>query len=218
MQHFWSALVLLCLLFQSSANGTLTDSSTTEKALTRAQVWNLDATYSDPTHGVTFLYPSVWLAMNEWAYHAPALENSFGPPIAEFAYDGGFSNGRIIGPYSSTNLEGFGIEYSAIKATSTAKCNRMAASLADSPGHHTIVFGGRSYSEYETGASGMSQSISGSLYATYANQTCYLFETDIAVASESVLDNVQGLTTAQLRFIFTHLEDIMKSVRIVPSR
>lgn len=66
------------MLIQNPANGARTDaSSTTDKPLTLAQVWTLDAPYSDPTHGVTFRYPSAWRAMTEWAYHPPALKGSF---------------------------------------------------------------------------------------------------------------------------------------------
>jgi len=62
----------------------------------------------------------------------------------------------------------------------------------------------------------MSQSIAGRLYATYVGQTCYLFETDTAVASPGALDDIQALTPAQLRSIDMHLLGIMKSVRIEP--
>ena len=61
----------------------------------------------------------------------------------------------------------------------------------------------------------MSQSTSGKLYATYTGSTCYLFETDVAVVSPGVVDNIQALTPAQLSFIESHLMDIIKSVQIV---
>ena len=218
MKPLWFALALLFLVVRAPAFSGQARSSSTSKPVTQAELWKLDATYRDPTLGVTFQYPSAWKAMTEWAYHPPALKDSFAPPIAEFAYDGGFSNDRIIGPYSSTNLEGFGIEYSAIKSESAAKCQEMAASLAERPGHQSVVFGGRSYSVYETGEAGMNQWIYGSLYTTFAKHTCFLFETDVAEASESILDNVHGLTAAQLRFIEAHLREVMKSVRIMPSR
>jgi hypothetical protein len=64
----------------------------------------------------------------------------------------------------------------------------------------------------------MSQSISGSLYATYADHTCYLFETGVALASVGALEDISALTTAQSRFIDAHLLNIMKSVQIVPNR
>ena len=73
------------------------------------------------------------------------------------------------------------------------------------------MFGGRSFSEHETG----SQSTSGKLYATYVRSICYLFETNVAVASP---DDIPALTPVQLRFIDTHLLNIMKSVRIVPRK
>jgi hypothetical protein len=218
MQHHWSALALLCLLVQNSANGPRADSSPTDKPLTLAQVWTLDATYKDPTHGVTFRYPSVWRPTTELAYHAPALEHSFAPPITEFAYDGFHRDrGQNIGPYSSTNLEAVGILYSAIDAASATECKTRAASLSDHSDSTTVVISGRRFSVFGTGDEGMSQSISGDLYATYANHTCYLFETDLALADEQAVD-LPGLTTAQLRYIFAHLESIMKSVRIASRR
>ena len=100
-----------------------------------------------------------------------------------------------MGPYTKTNLEGVGIVYAAIPAGSGAECEARAASLANEHGHRTTaMFGGRSFSVYATGEEGMSQSISGKLYATYTQSTCYLFETDVAVASPGVLDNIQALT------------------------
>jgi hypothetical protein len=54
------------------------------------------------------------------------------------------------------------------------------------------------------------------LYATYAKDTCYLFETGVAATSEKALDNVPPLPPAQHRSIDQHMLNIMKSVRIVP--
>lgn len=219
MQLLWSALVLPPLLVLNSANGARPESSPTGRPLTLAQVWTLDATYSDPAHGVTFRYPSTWRATKEFAYHPPVLENSFAPPIAEFAHEeGGFPRDKIVGPYSSTNLEAVGILYSAINAASASKCREMAYSLSNSPRHSsTVSLGGRSFSVFETGEAGMSQSTSISLYVTYSNHTCFLFETDVALADEDAAD-LPGLTTSQLRYIFAHLESIMKSVRIASRR
>jgi hypothetical protein len=185
------------------------------KPLTLTQVWTLDATYTDHQHGVTFRYPSAWEATTQFAYHSPALTVSEATPIAGFGYsEGGFPRDRIVGPYAEMNLEGVGIVYSAVPAASAAECEAKAASLSDSPKHSQVMFGHRSFSVYETGEAGMSQSIGGELYATYVGSTCYLFETDVAVAS---LDDIQALTPAQLRYIDIHLLDIMKSVRIVPT-
>ncbi len=86
------------------------------KPFTLTQVWTFDATYTDQQHGVTFRYPSVWQAGTGFGYHPPALTaRSDEKPIAGFGYgEGGFPRDRVIGPYSATNLEGFGIVYSAI--------------------------------------------------------------------------------------------------------
>jgi hypothetical protein len=189
------------------------------KPFTVTQVWMLDATYTDRLNGVAFRYPSVWRAEIQFGYHPPALTVSTEKPIAGFGYEeGGFPRDRIVGPYSTTNLEGFGIVYSAAPAANTAECDAMSTSIAETPEHGTMVFGGRAFSERETAEEGMSQSISGKLYATYVHPNCYLFETDVAVASVGVLDDIhRGLTPAQLRFIDKHLLDIMKSVRIAPT-
>ena len=187
------------------------------KPLTLARVWRLDATYTDPRHGVSFRYPSTWKATTQFAYHPPALTGSDAKPIAGFGYsEGGFPRQAIVGPYTKTNLEGVGIMYSALPAGSAAECNAKAALLANEHGHTTAVFGGRSFSVYATGEGGMSQSISGKLYVTYAQSTCYLFETDVAVASPGVLDNIPALTKAQFDSIEAYLLEMMKSVRILP--
>jgi hypothetical protein len=185
------------------------------KPFTLAQVWTLDATYSDEQHGVTFRYPRIWKPTAQFGYNPPALTQETPKPIAGFGYEeGGFPRDHVVGPYSTTNLEGFGIVYSAGPAANTAECDARANSISAMPEHRTVVFGGRAFSERETGEGGMSQSNSGKLYATYVHPYCYLFETDVAIAS---LDDVGGLTPAQQRFIDTHLLTIMKSVRIVPS-
>jgi hypothetical protein len=190
------------------------------KAFTLTQVWTLDATYSDEQHGVTFRYPRIWKPTAQFGYNPPALTQETPKPIAGFGYEeGGFPRDRVVGPYSTTNLEGFGIVYSAAPAANTAECDARANSISEmpehrTPEHRTVVFGGRAFSMRETGEGGMSQSNSGKLYATYVHPNCYLFETDVATAS---VDDISGLTPAQLRVIETHLLDIMKSVRIVPS-
>jgi hypothetical protein len=182
---------------------------------TLTQVWTLDATYSDEQHGVTFRYPRIWEPEVQFGYNSPALTVMTPKPIAGFGYDeGGFPRDRVVGPYSKTNLEGFGIVYSAVAAANATECDARAASMSESPEHRTVVFGGRAYSERESSEAGMSQSNSGKLYATYVHPNCYLFETDVAIISQ---DDIATLTPAQQRFIDAHLLDIMKSVRIMPS-
>jgi hypothetical protein len=72
-------------------------------------------------------------------------------------------------------------------AKATTECKTRAASLSVHSDSTTIVIGGRPFSVFGTGEAGMSQSISGDLYATYANHTCYLFETDLALADEQAV-------------------------------
>lgn len=213
------AFPLLFLLALSLSSSARTAPGSKSKHLTLAQVWDLNTTYRDSAHGVTFRYPSVWRQSSHFGYHPPALKDSFAPPIVGLAYDvDGFPRPHAEDgqPYSSTNLEGFGIVYSAIEAPSAARCDKMAASLGDLPTRRTFVVAARSFSVYETGEAGMSQSISGHLYATYAGHTCYLFETDMAMASVGALDDITALTKTQERFIDGHLLRIVRTVRITP--
>ncbi len=213
-----AASLALLLVVQTSGQGLGQAPAQTAKPVTLRQVWTLDTTYTDHQHGVTFRYPSAWQAATQFGYHPPALTLSATKPIAGFGYsEGGFPRDRIVGPYASTNLEGVGLVYSAVPAASAAECEAQAASLSDSPEHSQVVLGQRSVSVYKTFSGGMSQSMSGELYATYASSICYLFETNVAVVSPGVVDDIQTLTAAQLHDIERHLLEIMKSVRIVPS-
>ena len=214
-----TASLTLLLVVQTSGQELAQTPAQPAKPLTLTQVWTLDATYTDHQHGVTFRYPSDWEATTQFAYVPPALTLSEATPIAGFGYsEGGFPRHQIVGPYAGTNLEGVGMVYSAVPVASGAGCEAKAASLSDSPKHSQVIFGHRSFSVYETGGAGMSSSIAGELYATYVGSTCYLFETDVAVASPGALDDIQALTPAQLRYIDIHLLDIMKSVRIRAER
>jgi hypothetical protein len=112
-------------------------------------------------------------------------------------------------------LNGFGVVYLAVATADAAECESKASSLSSTPEHRVVTLRGRSFSEHETGGAGMSQSISGKLYATYVRPTCYLFETAVAEASMGTLEDISALTPAQRHSIDRHLFDIMKSVRIV---
>lgn len=214
--HLAMASAILLLVPRSAPFAQ--DSQQPARRLTLAQVWTLDATYSDPQHGVTFRHPSTWQAEMQFGYNAPALtESGDFQPLAGFGYEeGGFPRDAAVGPYTDTNLEGFGVVYAAIPTANAAECDAKAAALTQFPKRSRAVFGGRRFSAYFASESGMSQSITGELYATYAQGTCYLFETDMTTASVQVLEDVQGLTPAQARGIFRNLLKIMKSVRIAP--
>jgi hypothetical protein len=190
-------------------------SSAPSGPLNMTQVWNLDATYADHQHGVTFRYPSLWKATSQFAYHPPTLTMSEQEKsVTGFGYsEGGFPRKSIVGPYSQTNLEGFGVVYSAVPARDAVDCKRLAATLARTPRQLTTVLGGRSFVVYDTGEAGMSQFIYGKLYITYAGRTCYRFETDVAAADADAA-GVKALTPEQYRSIDEHLLEIMKSVRI----
>jgi hypothetical protein len=208
-----AAALTLLVVIQSSSLPQISEQS--GKPLTLDQVWALDRTYSDDQHGVSFRYPSTWVANAAFGYQPPALTLLSSPPVARFGYrEGGFPRGPIVGPYAETNLEGVGFTYSIVPVTNAAKCEAVAASLSDSPKHTRAAFAHRSFSEYRTGQGGMSQYIEGKLYAAYVRPNCYLFETDVATASPAALDNIPALTPTQSRDIDAYLLNIMKTVRL----
>lgn len=187
------------------------------KHLTLEQLWMLDATYRDAQHGVSFHYPSAWKPATQFGYHTPALSDSDDTePIAGFGYEaGGFPREDVDmpGPYAKTNLEGFGLVYSALPSANLAACESRGAAVSRTDKHTHTVLNRRTFSIYQTGEGGMSQWIYGNLYTTYAHGTCYWFETGIAGAS-GVEEDINAMTKGQTRRIEVHLLEIMKTVRI----
>ena len=222
---------MLCVssTFQSAARPVV-KAADPSQPLTLQEVWSLNSIYTDRQHGVVFRHPSVWKAATQFGYHRPALvQQDLAQPVVGFAYmEGGFPRDQIVGPYSATNLEGFGFVYSVLSVASAVECEGKATSLAgnpmpdDSPAKNprdsSVKIAGRLYRIYQTGGAGMSQSISGKLYATYSKGSCYLFETGVAVASPGVLVNIQALTPQQVQDINMHLWNMMETVRIVPGK
>jgi hypothetical protein len=183
--------------------------------LTLSQVWTLDGAYNDPQNGVSFHYPRTWQPETGFAQQQPLLNQSEAKPVAGFGYsEGGFPRSRVVGPYSATNLEGVGVVYSVVPAAGAAACEKKAAAVSGSSKGPRVDFGGRLFSVYATAEAGMSQSLTGKLYATYSGAHCYLFETDVAVVSPGVVDGVTVLTPSQQQAIDAGLAAIMQSVRI----
>lgn len=207
--------LLALLLAQAPAHQTAAPT----KRLTLQQVWTLDATYADAEHGVTFRYPSRWDSMLQFGYHPPALTQSEPKPIAGFGYEeGGFPRENKPGPYAGTTLEGFGMVYSAVPVADSAACDAKAADVSGGTKQSQAIFGGRSFSVFETEGAGMSQSMEGKLYATYVQPTCYLFETNMAMGGSAAEEaGVKALTQQQSSFIDEHLLAMMRSVRIQAS-
>jgi hypothetical protein len=192
---------------------------TPHKHLTVEQLWTLDATYTDPKHGVTFRYPSVWAAGTGFAYHQPLLTTSRDADIiATYGYDA--RNPPPDGPsspYVGSDLEGFGFTYATAAGANQAQCETMAEPVADSKTHTSVLIGMRRFSSYEVGEGGMSQSTGGDLYVTFAESTCYFFETDSGWIARGVFEDVKSLSNRDSALIFAHLWEIMKTVRISPS-
>ncbi len=207
-----SALLFLLLV----AAAGVQQANPAAKKVTRAQLWALDGSYHDARHGVSFRYPKLWQATDQFAYHPPALTDlETTRPTAAFGYD---AKNTVGSPYDNTNLEGFGVVYAALAAQSGASCERMAAGLAMPQKPATSTFAGQVFSVRHTGEAGMNQGISGTLYTTYLRETCYLFETDVADMMADPDDGYAQLPPKARRRIDLGLLEIMRSVRIVVGR
>ena len=233
MRHCFLAVSLTWVIALASAPAQKAPSSSIRQTspLTVKQLWTLDGKYTDPQHGVTFRYPSTWNAAVEFGYWAPSLTTYNNPePIAGFGYHtGGFPRMDNSGPYARTTLEGFGIVYTAFTVADATACESRAAIVA---GSHVLLhtrFGGRLFSARETGTGGMSQSSSGTLYATYAHAICYLFEINETAIAEQIADDIvaeqqagdnahsiflKGVSKGQAKEITSGFQKIMESVRI----
>jgi hypothetical protein len=123
-------LAPLLHISQTSSQGAGQTSALPTRPLLLKQVFRLDATYyAEQQHGVTFRYPSVWGSTKQFGHHPPALtESGTAKLVAGFGYsEGGYPRDRIVGPYTGTNLEGFGLVYSAVQAASATECESKAA-------------------------------------------------------------------------------------------
>ena len=107
-------------LFLASLTASSQSPTRPAQLLSLQQLWNLDATYSDPAHGVTFRYPSAWKPGADFAYHEPVLAG-FVQLIAAFGFDA--RNSTRPNPYTNTDLEGFGIAYAAAPAQTPQPAN-----------------------------------------------------------------------------------------------
>ena len=208
-------------LGQSASRKAETMQSTTPHptSLTPQQFWRLDKVYTDEEHAVSFRYPSAWRSTNQFGYHAPMLTAAAASGEAKMTVTGfGFGEGDPAGnegphgAYAGTNLEGFGMVYGVEPARSAAECDARAASYSDVPKGSVIAIAGRAFVRRKVGDAGMSQTESGNLYSTYAEHSCYLFETD-TVTSGAALDNPSTSPVPQ-GSIDAHLFRIVQSIRI----
>ena len=202
------------------------------KPLTLSQLWSLDSTYTDQQHGITFRYPSVWKPATQFGYVPPALTSASGPyenqipsRVTGFGYSAGGFPRRIAGPYTATNLEGFGFIYSVLGVASKAECDKKAAYVARNadtsrPKLPPVRIAGRSYSVFQIAGEAMNQTYTGKLYGTYNANACYLIETGVATVLPAVVSEIQirALTAAQLHDIDVRLWHMVETVRIVQKR
>jgi hypothetical protein len=225
---FTSTFLLAVLFICRSFPAVSAQTADLPKPLTLDQVWSLDSTYTDQQHGIIFRYPSVWKPATQFGYIPPALtlaagshENQIPMRVTGFGYLPGEFPRRAVGPYTATNLEGFGLVYSVLAVPNAAECDQKASYVAkgaDNTRLSSVRIAGHSYAIYRIAGEAMNQTYAGRLYATYSHGACYLIETGVAAVVPGASINGQLPTPASVHGVAVHLWRLMETVRIFPKR
>jgi hypothetical protein len=116
-------------------------------------------------------------------------------------------------PYPGTNFNGAEFVYANRKAASIAECSASLHGDSDKILTHKTI-GNIDYVHAQTGDAGMCHQVQEELYATYRNQTCYLFDLAVHTICPGVKDNNRALTGSELAQIQSSLEKVLSSVQI----
>ena len=173
-------------------------------------------TFTDPANGVSFRYPAVWkFATTSTAFMgSPDIlqRGQTGQAVVTFTSAGNF--------YAKTNLNGLEFTYVALPGTSETAC--AAAATANASGSvskpDTVTINGVPFLHVSYGSAGMCHQEGSTVYETYQNGRCYLFEADVHTTCPMVDDGKRALTGAESKALQRHLDAIIQTVRIAPPK
>lgn len=166
--------------------------------------------FSDPDYGVTFRYSPKWnFSANSGFYATTSITSADNPARgAVFVKDSeGFN------PYPNTNFDGAEFVYTNRKTASIAECSALLHGNGDKV-LATKTIGHINYVHAHASDAGMCHQTQEDLYATYRNQTCYLFDLAVHTICPGVKDNTRALTSSELVEVHASLEKILSSVKI----
>ena len=157
-----------------------------------SHLWTPLKTYTDTARGVSFQYPASWEAETQFGYCPGALSSSETKPVAGFGFMVGQTANKPTDILEeNVFISGFGIVYSAVPAASAVACNAMATKFLEgqtSGKTKRIRLGGITYTSYDASVFATSKHTEGTLYATFRQKTCLLFETDEAFVATAMYD------------------------------
>jgi hypothetical protein len=170
------------------------------------------STYSDPTTGVTFQYPSVWKKVPKPdAMTQPMFIMAGINPVIDVEFS---PKGNL---YEKTNLVGLDFLYYTAPATNAAACAKIAVDTAGTDSKpDTKTIHGVAFQHIQTSNSGMCHEMSAEIYSVYRNGVCHLFEEDFMNVCAGVVEGTRGLTDTETKALQRHLDAIMQSVIFAP--
>jgi hypothetical protein len=168
--------------------------------------------FSDPAYGVSFRYPARWNFSGGSEFYLPVSIASSDNPARGVVFvkdDGGFN------PYPKTNLNGAEFVYVNRKTGSAKECSALTTQDdGNSKPLAAKTINSIEYSHGRTQDAGMCHQVQEDVYATYRNQTCYLFDLAVHTICPGVKDNTREITSSELAQVHASLEKILSSVEI----
>ncbi|HYK38282.1 hypothetical protein [Alloacidobacterium sp.] len=162
--------------------------------------------------GVTFRYPAIWNFSTENEFYSPSSITApyRSPQAVVFFKDAGEFN-----PYPETTLNGAEFVYAQDKAATAEICPALTP-RGDANAHslEPTTINGIKYKHVQLESAGMCHQIREDVYATYRNQTCYLFDLAIHTICSGVKDNTRDITPDELSQVHASLEKILSSIEI----
>jgi hypothetical protein len=165
------------------------------------------SSYSNTSTGVAFQYPSVWKTVSKPdSMQQPFLFDQGLQPavVLEFSPKGNL--------YEKTNLVGLDFVYATAPAASVAECYKLGEADSGAAEKEIITLRGVTYQRASGGDAGMCHQLSASIYATYHDGACHLFEQDFSTLCAGVQEGTRGLTSTEVDALHRHLDAIMQSV------
>lgn len=162
--------------------------------------------------GVSFRYPATWSFSTENEFYSPSsITAPYRPPQAVvFFKDGGEFN-----PYPDTTLNGAEFVYAKDKAATAEICPALTPhSDGNSHSLEPTTINGTEYTHVRLESAGMCHQIREDVYATYRNETCYLFDLAIHTICSGVKDNMRDIRPDELSHAQDSLEDILSNIEI----
>lgn len=165
-------------------------------------------TFTDPAHGVSFVYPATWQASRSIGFYLPSVilnETNETEAIMKVGFEGDRR------PYQHSTLAGIEFVYTVAPNLSRQKCLDAADVSED---HKTDLrrIGGVAFTHGVGSGAGLGHSDDFEVWAAYRDGRCYLFEAGVHNAHSE--EAVRELRKSEFERLRRRLDAVMLSVRI----